>query len=154
MIARLTKRTRALLDSESGNSLVEFAILAPVMVLLLIGLVDVGRYMFYAILAANAARAGVAYGAQGLSTALDSAGMSNAALQDGQNLSQWTATGTHFCTLNGSASACPSAGSTPPPNMLYYVQVQVNGTFKPMIAYPGFNNVKVTGSAAMRVTSQ
>ena len=36
--------------SQSGASLVEFAILAPVMLVLLVGLIEVGRYTFFAIL--------------------------------------------------------------------------------------------------------
>ncbi len=55
--------------------MVEFAILAPVFVFLLIGLIEVGRFAFFGILAANAARAGAQYGAQTLSTAADTVGM-------------------------------------------------------------------------------
>ena len=77
---------KRLIRSEGGTSAVEFAIVAPVLIFLLIGLIDVGRYTYYGILAANAARAGAQYGAQSVYTAIDSPGMQNAALADGQNL--------------------------------------------------------------------
>jgi len=52
------------LRSDRGTSLVEFAIVLPVLMFLLVGLSEFGRFGYYAILAANAARAGVQYGAQ------------------------------------------------------------------------------------------
>ncbi|MBV8066350.1 MAG: pilus assembly protein [Candidatus Eremiobacteraeota bacterium] len=155
MMQRLLEKYRRLLRADSGASMVEFAILAPVLILMLIGLIEVGRYTYFAILAGNAARAGVQYGAQSTTYALDNTGMQNAALQDAQNLSQWSATATHFCTLNGASASCPAAGATPPPGMLYYVQVKINGTFQPMMAYPGIpKNVPIGSTATMRVIAQ
>jgi Flp pilus assembly protein TadG len=57
-------KRRRLFRAESGTSLVEFAILAPVIIFLLIGVIEIGRFAFFSILAANAARAGAQYGAQ------------------------------------------------------------------------------------------
>ena len=53
---QLKDRTRTLVRCESGTSLVEFAIVLPFLALLLIGLIDFGRYTYDAVLAANAAR--------------------------------------------------------------------------------------------------
>ncbi|MGA7354761.1 MAG: TadE/TadG family type IV pilus assembly protein, partial [Candidatus Cybelea sp.] len=117
--------------SESGASLVEFAILAPVMLVLLVGLIEVGRYTFFAILAANAARAGAAYGAQSTQKADDIPGMTNAAKLDGQSLSQWSVIANPLCSVNGSAlGAC---SNPPPTGTIYYVSVQVNGTFPSLL---------------------
>lgn len=150
---------KRLIRSEGGTSAVEFAIVAPVLIFLLIGLIDVGRYTYYGILAANAARAGAQYGAQSVYTAIDSPGMQNAALADGQNLPNWTdATGSitaqHLCSVNGATPATCAAG-TPVPNSIYYVKVEVNGQFSALIKYPGIPaSIPVSGSAFMRVASQ
>lgn len=144
---------RELWRSESGASLVEFAILLPVLVVLLIGLIEVGRYTHFAILAANAARAGAAYGAQSNQKADDTPGMTSAAKLDGQSLTQWTVSANHFCSVNGSAlGAC----SNPPASgTIYYVSVQVNGTFPSLLNFPGIpTNVRVSGTSVMRVASQ
>lgn len=143
--------------SERGVSLVEFAIVLPVMILMFVGLIEVGRYAYYAILAANAARAGVQYGAQNTGTAIDTTGITNAALADGENLSSWTVTTKHLCSVSGGALAPCGAlnGSSPPSNTIYYVQVQVSGTYNPLLNYPGIpKNVPISGSALMRVIYQ
>lgn len=145
-----------LLRSETGTSMVEFAILAPVFVLLLIGLIEVGRFAYFGILAANAARAGAQYGAQNLSTAVDSTGIQNAALQDGQNLSTFSVAPGNLCSISGGTpTPCPSPGATPPANTIYYVQVQVSGTVTSLLKYPGIPHaVPISGSATMRVANQ
>jgi Flp pilus assembly protein TadG len=144
------------LRSDRGASLVEFAIVAPVLIFLLIGTIEVSRYAYYSILAASAARAGVQYGAQNTTTALDSTGITNAARADGQNLAAWTITPNHLCSVSGAAPAqCAVSSGSPPTNTIYYVKVQVTGTFKSLMNYPGIpNNVPVSGSAIMRVVSQ
>jgi Flp pilus assembly protein TadG len=148
------KKIRRLARSEAGASLVEFALLAPVMIFLLIGLIEVGRYTYFAILAANAARAGVSYGAQNALTAFNTAGMQNAASQDAQNISNFTTTTNVFCSTDGvTTTTCPS-GTGPTPPVYYYVQVSVTGTFSSLFNYPGIpNHIPISGSAVMRVVS-
>jgi Flp pilus assembly protein TadG len=156
---KLKRHVRKLFRSQAGTSMVEFALVAPVLIFLLIGLIEVGRYTYFGILAANAARAGVQYGAQDLYTAQDKAGMTSAALGDGQNLSNWTAanggiTADYLCSSNG-ALAVSCGLSSPPAGTVYYVKVTVTGTFQSLLNYPGIpNNVPVSGSAMMRVVSQ
>jgi Flp pilus assembly protein TadG len=146
--------------SDRGTALVEFALAAPVMILLLIGLIEVGRYMYFAVKMANAARAGVDYGAQSLAAAGNTAGIQNAALQD-----WWDATSTpnpsaitvavsHSCELaNGTATPCPSG--SPPQNVVYYLEVDTSGTFTSLLNYPGMpNSVPISGKAIMRVTNR
>lgn len=147
-----------LVRSNDGTALVEFAIIAPVLIFLLMGLIEIGRYTSLAIMAANAARAGVQYGAQNLSTAADSTGMENAALQDAQSLASWgTPIANHVCSTDGGVTfgSCPGSGAALPANTVYYVQVQVSGTFTPLVSYPGLpSKVPVSGSAIMKVAQQ
>jgi Flp pilus assembly protein TadG len=148
--------------AESGASLVEFAVFAPLFAFLLVGLIEIGRFMFFSILAANAARAGAQYGAQDLTTAFDTSGITNSALQDGQNLSNWTAPGggitvQQLCVVNGAApQPCATSGTAgPPQNTIYYVNVHVTGVFETLLNYPGIpNNVPISGSSMMRVITQ
>ncbi|MBV9717928.1 MAG: pilus assembly protein [Candidatus Eremiobacteraeota bacterium] len=152
--------TATKLRCDRGTSLIEFAIVAPVLVFMLIGLIEVGRYTYFAILASHAARAGVQYAAQNLQTAADASvngsGTRSASLQDAQNLANWTVTSSIVCTLNGTLSPCPAnntnAVST---SLVYYVKVQVNGTFASLLHYPGIpNNIPVSGAATMPVGNQ
>jgi Flp pilus assembly protein TadG len=138
--------------SESGAALVEFAVVAPVLALLLLGIVDFGRYMYDGILAANAARAAAAYGAQTLSTAEDTGGMQAAAIADSQGVT-WNPSGisaTAVCLVSNVSVPCGSNTAE-----TVYVQVSVTGTFTPLIKYPLLPNpVTVSGSSFMRVEQQ
>jgi Flp pilus assembly protein TadG len=149
---------KKLLRSEKGASVVEFALLAPVMIFLLVGLIEIGRFTFFAILAANAARTGALYGAQTLHTADDGPGMTQYAENDGQNFIQWkTPIATALCSVSGGAPApcVPSSGGGPPTNTIYYVQVQVTGQYSTIFNYPGIPNpVTVTGNSLQRVIAQ
>jgi Flp pilus assembly protein TadG len=138
--------------------MIEFALVAPILSLLLMGTVEIGRFGYFAILAANAARAGAQYGAQNVTTAGDTAGITSAATQDGQSLANWSGgvTPTVLCSVSGGApAACVSGGSGPPTNTIYYVRVQVTGTFNTLLRYPLLPaHLPISGSATMRVASQ
>ncbi|HEY1682730.1 MAG TPA: TadE family protein [Candidatus Tumulicola sp.] len=137
--------------------MVEFAILAPVMIFLAIGMIDTGRYAYYSILAANAARAGAQYGSLDLEHVSQAVPIAAAATADAQSLAQFHTTPTCLVAVNnGSMSACPTSGSSPlTPGSVYYVQVTTTGSFTPLFPYPGIPNpVTVTGSSTMRVVNQ
>lgn len=67
---------------QRGNAIIEFAILAPLLIVLTLGTIELGRYAYFAILVSNAAQAGAAYGAQNNGTATDTAGIAAAIAQD------------------------------------------------------------------------
>ena len=156
---KVKKLVRSLFRSQAGTSLVEFALVAPLLIFLMIGLIEVGRYTYFGILAANAARAGVQYGAQNVTTATDITGMQNAAVADAQNLPNWTAAGggisaQYLCSTNGAVAGVCGSG-TPAAGTVYYVKVKVTGTFRSLLNYPGIpNNIPISGSAMMRVVGQ
>jgi Flp pilus assembly protein TadG len=56
---------RGNLRAQKGQTLVEMAILIPAILLLLIGVIEIGRYTYIGILVGNAARAGAEFGIQG-----------------------------------------------------------------------------------------
>jgi Flp pilus assembly protein TadG len=67
---------------ESGQSLLEVALVTPLLLLLVMGVIDMGRYMYQAILLGDAARAAVGYAAQTPYTGVDATGMCDAASND------------------------------------------------------------------------
>lgn len=142
--------------SDSGTSLIEFALLAPVFLLLMVGLIEVGRYTYYGIVAAHAARAGVQFGSQNLVTAAAGAAAENAALADAGNPSGWKAKFTLVCTMGGQPATCPVSGSgVAPQTMVYYVQVKVTGTVSSLLKYPGIpQQSSITATSQMRVANQ
>ena len=46
---------------QRGVALVEFALVVPLLALLLVGIIEIGRFAYFSIAVANAARAGVQY---------------------------------------------------------------------------------------------
>jgi Flp pilus assembly protein TadG len=75
-------------DRQSGQTLVEMAFLAPILILLLLGVIEIGRYTYIAILVGNAARAGAEYAIQGNAQVAYGPGIIAAAKTDFQNNGQ------------------------------------------------------------------
>lgn len=71
---------------ERGNAVIEVSLLAPWMLFLMVGVLDLGFYFFAAITTENAARVAAQYGAAGSSTAGDSAGACPYALREALSL--------------------------------------------------------------------
>jgi len=137
------KIVRALeqIDDATGASLVEFALVSPVIVLLMAGVVDVGRYIWDGMLAANAARAGAVYGAQSIGTAGDSTGIKAAAVADApQAIASPDVTPTGWCSCDSSpgvSANCADLNACPSPDHKdIYVKVTVTKTFNPLIHWP------------------
>jgi Flp pilus assembly protein TadG len=146
---------RQLTDAK-GQSLVELAVLTPIILVLLVGIIEVGRFAYLSILVSNAARAGVQYGAQNLATASDVAGIEAAAMNDVQNIP-----GLSFPSAPRYYCSCASAPNVPTScpavcgggdHGLVYVQVQTKGVFTSLFRYPGLPATFTTnGNAVMRV---
>jgi Flp pilus assembly protein TadG len=143
---------RRLARAESGSAIAELAVIAPLLVILVIGLIEVGRFAQYSILVANAARAGAQYGAQNLGTAADIAGMQAAAQSDGQNTAGLSATAIQFCRCaDGTASTCQPTDCSSS-HRLVFVQVDATGTFQSILHFPYLpTSQTITSRSAMRV---
>ena len=162
-----------LLRSQAGQSLVEVALLTPLLLALLIGGIELGRYAYIAILVGNAARAGAAYGAQSLILSVDTTGIQTAADNDfqnnGQNVSSLTVASSVLCgcdsggTLNpdppttGYCNAPPTgtnstAGTCTAGQWVVMVSVTASGTFNSLFSFPGIPaSITVSKTATMRV---
>lgn len=116
------------LRRDAGQTLLEVALLTPMLLALLLGVIELGRYAYFAILVGNAARAGAAYGSQGVAQSTDGAGICSTASNDFFQSGGFTCSGTYpSYTSTGSASGsgtltlalqescgCESAGGMPP----------------------------------------
>jgi hypothetical protein len=141
---------------ERGAAAVELGVLAPVLIFVCLGLVEVGRYENFSIMTVNAARAGAQYGVQNLVTTADDTGIQRAALADGSNLSGLSATSRHFCQCSdGSASACLAGDCPLPLHRIVWVQVNTTGKYSSLLNFPGLPaSITVGGTAIMRSQQQ
>src|ERR1700724_931527 len=90
---RLRHLLRRGLKDEQGQSFVELALTLPVLTVILLGAAEFGRLAYAAIEVSNAARSGVAYGAQSPDKAADTTGMQTAATNDGSDILSWASVG-------------------------------------------------------------
>lgn len=147
---------------QSGQSLLELAFLVPVLLLLALGVIEVGRYAYIGILVGNAARAGAAYGTQSLPQSVDTVGITTAADNDfqnnGQSVSTLTITSAVSCGCDGNgslaAAACTGAGAgtCAAGHWVVILSVTASGTFASLFNYPGIpSSVTLSRTSSMRV---
>lgn len=156
-------RGLGMLRSQSGQSLVELALLTPLLLLLLVGTVEMGRYAYISVLVANAARAGAAFGAESLPQSVDTAGIQAAAQNDFQNnglaTSSLTVTSSTTCGCDSggtftAATGCTGtgAGTCASGHWVVMVSVTASGTFNSMFNFAGIpKSLVLTHTAQMRV---
>jgi len=158
-VQKIRKTARGHRSSEGGQSLLEVALLTPILLLVAVGLIEIGRYAYEAIRVANAARAGVSYGVQDHFTAGDLPGITNAACNDfaGSNSCSLTVTKTYLCQCDnagtvGSAIDCTTGTCTVPQREIVSLQVTASGSFSSLFTYPGLpSSLAVTRTATMRI---
>lgn len=157
--------TRRRGSKPSGQSLIEVALMLPFLLLLMIGVIELGRYAYIGILVGNAARAGGDYGIQSLVTSVDTVGINNAAVNDfvsnGQPGSSLTVTSSVSCgcdsagtvtTVGCTPATNPTAGSCAAGHWVVVLSVTASGTFNSLFNYPGIpSSIALSRVAAMRV---
>lgn len=145
---------RGLTRADAGAALAELVIIAPMLLLLLIGLIEAGRAGDKAIRVGNAARAGVQFGAQNIATAGDFQGIQNSANADAQD-SAVTSIASNSCQCaDGTASTCLQ-GDCATSHRIVFVQVISTGTWSSLMNYNGLpaslKSFTITSTAIMRV---
>jgi Flp pilus assembly protein TadG len=140
---------------QRGNAVLEFALIFPMLLFMLVGTMDFARVFFSGIAMENAARAGVQYGALSPGKAGDINGIVAAALADaaGQGLDGVTASARTFCSCVGSGSTVScSIGTCNGQTPNGYIEATAQYTFNSVLRYPGFPaNIVVSRTAKMRV---
>src|SRR5580704_7785111 len=156
-------RSAEILRSNAGQAMLELALLLPMLLLLTMGVIEMGRYMYIYILVGNAARAGAAYGAQSLGQSSDTPDIQTAAQNDYQNNGQavgsLTVTSSTSCGCDSggtvtAAAACTGTGTgtCAAGHWVVTVSVTAAGTFNSLFNYPGIpKSINVSNTAAMRV---
>ena len=158
---------RQILDKRRGSTLVEFALVAPLMLLLCLGATDFGRLFYHAVITANAAGVGAFHGAQSNVAAGQTGLMELKAKDEARNLpaADTSAVANNFCDCpnnpvtedgNGAlqntvdclnATACGAYGAP-----RAFVRVQAANTFRTLGPYPGIPYTTQVGQHAfMRV---
>ncbi len=140
------------LRNEAGVSLIETALLLPVLLLMMVGAVDFGRAYYAAIEVQSAAEAGALYGVQYPS---DTAGMISAAKADATNVTGLTPLAYFGCECFDGTSTVSSCTKTPTTcgtnNFINYAEVDTTATYTTLLKYPGIpSTITLTGKARMR----
>ena len=153
---QLRKRTlgrRLGIESESGQALMEFAVLLPVALVLLTGIMEIGRYANACIVVNHAARAGVQYAAQNRVTASDDTAIIQAAKSDAPGFSNMTVTPSHFCACaDGTSSTCQPTDCSGS-RIIEYSKVDTQVQLKSVTGYFAFpQTFTVKGEKIMRVS--
>ncbi len=153
---------------ESGQSLLEVALVTPLILALALGVIELGRYAYIAILVGGAARAGAAYGGQNLAQSVDTGGIQQAADDDfqnnGQNVGKLTVSSSASCgcdsngtitSANCSSQTNANAGSCNTGHWVVMVSVEAKGTFNSLFNYPGIpKSITIDRTATIRVVQQ
>lgn len=150
-IRTFKRRPRA--ASDSGQALLELAVMLPVALMFLAGIVDFGRYANASIQVTHAARAGVQYAAQSRVTASNTAQIVQAAQADAPGISNLTVTPSYYCTCaDGSSSTCQPSDCQAS-RIIEYSRVDTAAQMQSLIPYPGLpQSFAVKGMAIMRVS--
>ncbi|MGH9466968.1 MAG: TadE/TadG family type IV pilus assembly protein [Terriglobales bacterium] len=137
-----------------GQALTELAIILPLCVILLLGVEELGRLAYTAIVINHAAHAGALYGAQNPTTAVNDPGMVQAALNDGTDLPGLEATATHVCSCSdgGVAPGC-SLSDCLASRLQVYAQVSTTGAFTPICGFLGWpGTITLHGQASIEAS--
>ena len=160
----MTHTAKTLSRSTAGQAVLELALALLILLPILVGIADFGRYAYASIEVVNAAHAGAMYGAQNASTACDKMGMVASATADASDMVGMTATASGnntncrasaLCACSGSPqtlSSCSTISCTGANRVVQYVKVNTTATVTPIFNYPGFpSTLTLTGQAIMRV---
>jgi Flp pilus assembly protein TadG len=132
MTMRPTPRQRAT-AGRRGGALVEFALPAPMLLLLLAGALDFSMLLRTASSVADAARAGAQYGSASASNASDTTGIRTRALAASPGITGLSATSTRSCQCSGGGAV--DCGGSCVGGMLMYVAVTAQATAPTVMNY-------------------
>jgi Flp pilus assembly protein TadG len=136
---------------QRGSAIIEFALMMPLILLLLAGVLDYTLLLRSAIALTDAARAGAQYGSLSSASASDIAGMQATALNAAPDIANATATATKVCKCSDGSTITCGTGSCVTGVARVYVQVTVQATNTPLFSYSQLPFLgKVGATATMR----
>jgi len=166
ILQRLSSQLRAFRCEERGQSLVEVALASPLLLALVVGTTDVGRYIYLDIAVANSARVASHYAAQNLmlanvtSTGAQVTAAANNEVSDVNATVAVNSSNVCYCYNSSTATfTCSTPVSTRPCNStstdhrVTEVHVTASSNFKPLFTYLGFpGSIAVSRTMVAQVT--
>ncbi|RMD84018.1 MAG: hypothetical protein D6815_05130 [Candidatus Dadabacteria bacterium] len=144
-------------SGQRGAAVLEVAVMLPLLLLLLLGAIDLGRAAADALTIQSAAQAGAQYGAQDTLHAKDVAGIRKAVMEDlGDSSAAQSAKIKieRYCNClgeNGTVDCDTGTCADPSQTPRMYVRVSVRHNFKTLLKYPGLpHRVPLKQTAIMR----
>ena len=148
--------------AESGQSMIEFALMLPLLCVLLVGIVELGRAAAITIGVNNAATAAAEYASQSEADAQNTTQIVQTATEDFNINNSMTVSTTHGCSCDtGTGSSCTAPvqdgtcagfscddGDT----IVECVEVDTHASWTPILTYPGVpSSFQANGRAVRRV---
>jgi Flp pilus assembly protein TadG len=140
-------------QSSRGQALIEFALLVPMLFLLIVNAVNFGSFLFAWITIANAARAGAQYGALGTAAittpaAATASQVTTLVTNDISSLLSRSSLIVRVCKNNNAVVTCTGSGSSvppadPEPSAYILTTVDVTYTYQPPISLWNFGALGV-----------
>jgi Flp pilus assembly protein TadG len=121
--------------SRRGIATIEFALIAPLLLLLVAGVLDYTMLMRTAIAVADAARAGAQYGSLSSANASNTAGMQSAAINAAPDINGLTVTAVKVCQCSDGSTVNCSGGTCTTGPVRIYAQVTVQATCSAIFSY-------------------
>jgi Flp pilus assembly protein TadG len=143
-------------NKRKGNAIIEFAIIAPVMIAMMFAVMDFSRVFYFGEIASGAARAGTEYALLSTSNAGNTSGMIAAATSDANTNTpasmNFQAQATTFCECAGSTTQISCSSSCGSSAMWYYAQVTTTIQFSTFFNYYLLpQTLSVAGASTVRV---
>ncbi len=138
---RHPRRTRTRNRRDRGQALVELALIAPILIILMLGVIDYGRVYFAYVSVTNGARIGADYASGSATKAADTAGIKAAALGDTTDLLNQSDTNPNVSVT----TANDSQGRL-------YADVTMTYTFSTLFPWPGLpSSINIERTVRSRV---
>jgi Flp pilus assembly protein TadG len=143
-----------MMRNRKGSALIELAIVAPILVLIALGVADFGRVFLTAITVTHAAKAGAQYGAQDVTTSANFAAINQFVRADASPtvLDSVKSSSTCRCSSGvtppgGCSGSCPGYGA-----VQVFLTVRAKKTVTTFFRYPGLpRTIPVSRNVIFRV---
>jgi Flp pilus assembly protein TadG len=147
-------RRRASDRSQRGASFIELALMMPLLSLLLLGVIDMGRAFYLSIEVNDAARAAAQYAFQNSATEKDTTGIRSAASSDAPDVSGLSTTPVYGCMCSDGTNQSVHCATTPTCNAgsrsVNYVIVTTTATYTPIFRWPKIpNSITLNGQSEL-----
>lgn len=147
-------------NAARGQGVLEAALIAPILMFILLGVVEAGRMMYLSVALEHAADAAAEYGAT-TTTDADLVGMQSAATNDIEAsglfsklypANAFVATAGNFCQCSNGASTSCTNNNCSSGAFAVFVQVKTSATYATLVNYPGLPSAfTMNAQATLRV---